>query len=741
MVPHPESGSSPGSPAGGTRLPPAEALRIAAQLTDTEEDLHVITRVVLALVGADDDLTGDAADAALAEAGIPAEARRVLLAASGPASGRPSIAELRAGLESAAVAGTGQAPAPERTGIARLFAELHGRRVTRTALWYVGGSVAVVEAANIFLPLLGAPTGIVRLLAILAVCGLPMALMLSWTFDVAPARKSGLGRWPRLALLGGVTAVSLAGATLIWRGGARVGTPEPESATSQAADPSHVAVLGFGTMGGDAELEAFATQLQVRLIDGLAAAAIGRSATRQLRVLSYAGVLPFTGASRFDSVRVARRVGTVLDGSVERTAGAVRVRVRLVDTETGYQLSSSVAEVGSDDRVGLLDAVADSVLRLVRTALGPVVRDHMRLLETRSQAAFDRLVWAASRLEQFDPAFNRADYETAEHVLIDADSMLAEAERLDPRWIEPIVLRGWLVDRHVRLVRARGDSNAVVPAILKATAHAERALALNPSDPRALVLRGGVRHHHLQVARPANAAEAERLRDAAEHDLRASLIGNHAPALPLRMLSELAGNAGRLQEALNYGARAYAEDPFMEQVQVTVFRLFQYSFASRQDSAAARWCAEGMQRFGDPVFHDCRLALAAWSDAYPLSLDSAQALVAAELSAYPAPLRPILEPRLHAMMAAMLARQGMGDSARVLLREARRHDTSPGVLRAAAGVFGLLGEPDSALATVRTLLRTVPSERTTLQNASELRPLARDARVRTLIETWPAPGH
>ncbi|CAN5874205.1 hypothetical protein BH23GEM9_BH23GEM9_07640 [soil metagenome] len=44
MLRHLVRSSSPVHTAGGTRLPAVEALRIAAQLTDSDEDLHAITR-------------------------------------------------------------------------------------------------------------------------------------------------------------------------------------------------------------------------------------------------------------------------------------------------------------------------------------------------------------------------------------------------------------------------------------------------------------------------------------------------------------------------------------------------------------------------------------------------------------------------------------------------------------------------------------------------------------------------
>jgi TolB-like protein len=730
-------------PTDGTTLPPAEALRIAAQLTDTEEDLHAITRVVLALVGADDDLVGPPAEQALAQAGIPAEARRLLMAALGPPAGRPSVAELRTGLEDAVrVVRAGAAP---RAGLPGFIDELRRRRVIRTALWYAAASVAIVEGASLFLPSLGAPDGAVRFLAIAAVCGLPIALTLSWVFDISAPHEARPRSWLRIAFVGGVIALSAAAAVAIWR--ADPGADDTVGLRAQdAVDPAHIAVLGFRAVGGDEDLAVFATQLHMRLIDGLSIAAAGGSdSPRRLRVLSYAGVLPFTRSDfAIDSLRVARRVGTLLDGTIERATDAertrVRVRIRLVDTRSGDQLHTAVADVDSDDRVALLDAVADTVARFVRLRLGSVVGNHLRLLETRSTAAFDHLSWAMRRRDEFTAAFGRADHTAAARLLDEADSLLAVAERHDPRWAEPMVARGRIGRDRAQLAFARGERDSVVPAIRGGIRHVERALALNRSDPRALEARGELRRFQLQIARPGEEAAAAELHAAAASDLRASLIGNPQPARPLLLLSELAGSAGHMQEALDWGRRAYDEDPFMEQVQITVFRLFEYSFALQDDAQAARWCRDGGERWDFPIFHDCRLSLASWSAAHPLSVDSAWTLIGAELAAYPGGLRPMLEPRLRAMAAAVLARQGLSDSARVVLRDAidRDQGRAPGILRAAAGVHWLLGDTDSALAVLHELVeRTPAAERPALRLAPELRALTGDPRARALLDAQP----
>jgi TolB-like protein len=615
----------------------------------------------------------------------------------------------------------------------RFLAELRRRRVFHTAFWYIGSSVAVVEAANIFLPSFGAPAGAVRPLAIAAAFGLPVALTLSWFFDVATEATPRARGWQHAVVVVAVSAVSLLGAWAVWRrADVPAATPGTASASS-AVEPSHIAVLGFDAIGNNPELATFATNLHARLIDGLSRASSARAGAKRMRVISRASILPYAkGDVPLDSLRRMFRVGTVLQGTVEDVGNTVRVHVRLIDTESGDQLATRVAQESSDNPVTLLDAVSDSVVHLIREALGPIVRERMQLLETRNPQAFERFAQATQLLDEFQAVFNRRDVDGALAILGDADSLFAEAEGLDRRWIEPIVQRGRLAFRHdrIHLVKPEHDLRRILNIALQ---HADRALKLKPNDYRALQLRGELRNLELTVVDQRDSAQISRVTNAAERDLRAALAGNPTPGRALNTLSEVAARNSRFEDALRYGTRAYEEDPYLEQTYMTVFRLFEYSFALGKDADAAKWCREGKQRFAMHMFDDCRLSLGAWSDAYPLTPDSAWTLVKAELAAYPPPLRPVLEPRLHVMVAAVLVRSQMRDSAIALLRSSRAHDNTLGVLRAAAGVHSLLGQPDSALAAVRAILAKSSTERAGLMSLPELRRVRGDARFQQIV--------
>lgn len=600
-----------------------------------------------------------------------------------------------------------------------LLAELRRRRVVHTAIWYAGFAAAFVQAADIFLPSFGAPREFVRLLVIAAVFGLPIALVLSWCFDVAPAAGHQATRWQQVSTAVAVMIVSVVAAVAVWRR-----TPdepiEPLHATSFTAEPAHIAVLTFDAIGGGSELEEFADNLHARLIDGLNdAAQTTASSSQRMRAVSRPAILPYARAGvALDSLRRLFGVGTVLTGTVEQVADAVRVHVRLIDTMTGDQLATRTAQGSAANEVLLLDAVADSALHLVREALGPIVRERAQRLETRKPEAYRHFVLATQRVSEFDVAFEQ-DGGAAAQMLMAADSCFAQAARIDPRWIEPPVQRSRLARRYLMLAAATRSQQE--RAILdRSLAYAQRAFAIAPEDYRAFEVRGDARSLLVQYSL-LSGLQLEQAATDAKRDLHTALVDNPTPAFALRALSELSAAQDRYEEAVAYGERAYAADPYLEQMRITVFRLHEYTFALGKDADAARWCAEGRRRFVDHIFDDCRLSLAAWADGYSITPDSAWLLAEAELASYPAPLRPRLQPRLYALLAAILARDHQTDSARVLLANARALDPGIGMLRDAAGVYSLLGERDSAVAMLRAYLAVEPADTLTLRRTPPFR--------------------
>src|SRR3989442_2516068 len=131
---------------------------------------------------------------------------------------------------------------------------------------------------------------------------------------------------------------------------------------------------------------------------------------------------------------------------------------------------------------------------------------------TRSTEAWTRVQQAEAIRKDGESLAQAGKMDSAMALFARTDSTLASAERADPTWIDPILLRGQLVEPRVRLTRN--------PALLEqGLAHTAPALAIAPEDPGAIELRGTLRYRRWQLARPPNPQQAAALLDDARTDL------------------------------------------------------------------------------------------------------------------------------------------------------------------------------------------------------------------------------
>lgn len=286
----------------------------------------------------------------------------------------------------------------------RFYSELRRRRVFRVALAYGAVGWIVVEIAATTAPLLGLPAWAPTLILILVLLGLPLALVLSWLFDVtpegvrrttaAPALAGGgpatepagsPARWTaqRIAAVGGLVVLALAALAF--------GALRPRGAASplDASDEvmSAIAVMPF-SVRGDARLaylregmvDLLSTDLDrpggLRSVD--AHAVLAATASNE-----DVGMAPELGRS------VAERLaaGLFVLGSVVEVDGSMRVTASLYDRSRGARpVATRVVEGGVDEVLELVRRLADSLATALpaRDAAGePAVR----------------LVWSDARLD------------------------------------------------------------------------------------------------------------------------------------------------------------------------------------------------------------------------------------------------------------------------------------------------------------------------------------------------------
>jgi eukaryotic-like serine/threonine-protein kinase len=527
-------------------------------------------------------------------------------------------------------------------------------------------------------------------------------------------------RWPRARLVWGALllgSLALAGLLLVGR---RYGSGGPPPS---GLDPTHIAVLYFDTGAPDSALKWVADGLTEDLIDQL-------GQVEALSVISANGVRPYRDTPvPPDSIARALSVGTLVSGTVAGSLDRPRVTVRLIEPD-GRQVDSRTIEAEGGDILTLRGELAQQVAAFLRQQLGKEIT--LRELRSGSDARAWVQVQRAEDLRHDAQALYRAgDTVAAGRTFAAADSLLQLAQRLDADWVQPTVLRGWIATDRIRLADARTDL-AIAKWAPVGLALADQALNRRPGYLPALELRGTLRLERWLYSDQARRGDLE----AAERDLRVAAAPenpNHARARST--LAMLLWWQGSFAEAHLVAQRAYQEDAFLTDAAGVLYQLYVTSVVLHRWDSASEWCGQGYRRFPDQwVFSLCRLTLLSLPTGKPPDVNRAWELVA-EMKRVTAPSEwETLAPRWSMVVAGVLARAGLRDSARQVLTAARKAAAGdPELDIYEADVRVVLGEHDSALRLLERYVAYSPSLKALIRGFPSFDPLHRYPRFQALV--------
>jgi TolB-like protein len=284
--------------------------------------------------------------------------------------------------------------------------------------------------------------------------------------------------------------------TLEDEGSTRLESPPAGSATPQARldrRPS-VAVVPFANLSENPEHEYFSYGLTEDLIRML-----GRN--RWLRVLSRHSALPHgeDGASAA-AIGKALSVRYVVEGSVRRIGGRVRITVGLVDAHEGTQLWSEVYDLDLPDIFEIQDAMAQQLAAIIEPELALAERTAAARKATGSLDAWDCYQRGFWHLWGFTaPGFVEAEAYFRRAIAEDPDFARAHAAlsyvHLQKAFYDPSDHRQALLESALELGRtavALDDRDSLCHCVLgralcmlqrykEAVSQLERAVELNPS--------------------------------------------------------------------------------------------------------------------------------------------------------------------------------------------------------------------------------------------------------------------
>ena len=428
-----------------------------------------------------------------------------------------------------------------RSPIKHLLAELRRRKVFRATALYGAAAFGLLQAADIVFPAIGVPETAVTFLVIIVLAGFPVAVFVAWTFDLTSGGLQRTGaadsgeldailaqprrqRWPAgiLGLLG-IGLLTLGA----WWTGARAGAARSEAPAEERLES--VAVLPFVNFG-DREDEPF--------VDGLAEE-LGNTLAQieGLRVAARSSAFAFKGRD-VDARTIGRElgVGSIVEGSVRRAGGTVRISAQLSRTSDGFRLWSETweRELTAANVFAIQDEItADIALALTRE-IRPEAQAGIEGRRTANLEAYDlyllgRHRWATRRVDAVREAIGL--YEEA--IALDSSYALAWAGLADAWGVLPFY-------------DGRVPGKVAYPQAVRA---ADRALALAPELAEANAARGIIATEYEH-----DLARGERL-------LETAVDRNPSYAQAWAWLCETRAVAGRDAEALPACERAVELDP------------------------------------------------------------------------------------------------------------------------------------------------------------------------------------
>src|SRR5438128_4824756 len=253
--------------------------------------------------------------------------------------------------------------------IENFFAELKRRNVYKVAVAYAVVAWLVIQAASIFLPAFDAPPWVMKILIIVIVLGFPIALVLSWAFEITPEgiklesevapNKSITRRTGRKIVALTIAVAVVAAGLLVFQ---FVRSKTSTSASAPITSKS-IAVLPFDNLSGDPQNAYFSEGIQDEILTRLAKIA-------DLKVISRTSTQKYKSAP--DNLRqIAQQLGVanILEGSVQKANDQVRVNVQLINALTDAHLWAETYDRKLTDIFAVESEIARAVAETLQARL------------------------------------------------------------------------------------------------------------------------------------------------------------------------------------------------------------------------------------------------------------------------------------------------------------------------------------------------------------------------------------
>ena len=325
------------------------------------------------------------------------------------------------------------------------FAELKRRNVYKVAVAYAVVGWLVMQIAATIVPALHLPGAITTTVVVLVLLGFPIALVLAWAFEltpegikrsdeVAPAESIAPRTGRKLMITIAVVATLALGLLLfqLTRPKSLVTAGDSAAPATVAAPPGEaipsksIAVLPFQNLSKDEENAFFADGVQDEILTTLAKVA-------DLKVISRTSVMQYKNAEKRNLPEIAQtlKVAHVLEGSVQRAAGRVRVSAQLIDARTDAHLWAERYDRDLADVFAIQSEIAQKIAQQLQARLSPREKTAIESKPTQDLAAYDLYLRAKDISRKGSPGREERDKAVA---------LLEQAIARDPTFVSALCL-------------------------------------------------------------------------------------------------------------------------------------------------------------------------------------------------------------------------------------------------------------------------------------------------------------
>src|SRR5713101_8087871 len=353
------------------------------------------------------------------------------------------------------------------------FSELKRRNVYKVAVAYAVVGWLVIQVTATIVPALHLPEGLTTAIVVLVLVGFPIALVISWAFEMTPegmkrtenvSPDEVIPQWSKKKFAALVIGIAVLATGLLVFQLLRA----PRSTIVSKPDNKSIAVLPLLNESGDPKDEYFSDGLSEELIAALAQ--IG-----ELKVIGRSSSFRFKERKE-GSKTIGEKLGvaTLLEGTVRKQGDRVRIVAELINAADGIELWTRTFDRALKDIFAVQQEIAAAVASSLKaTLLGADQRSSANPKTAEAHNAYlqGHYYFQRRNLQDYRKAVGHYD----EAIRLDPDYALAYAERSEA-W----TLIGDLT----------GEGKTAWP---KARTDAEKAVAIAPTLAEAHAALGWVR--------------------------------------------------------------------------------------------------------------------------------------------------------------------------------------------------------------------------------------------------------